>query len=89
MGLEALDRRDGAAVTFVCLQPGVARQMAVDQVLQHLQHRCDRLGLRGQQQARRDRLQRISTIVDAHFRLIVDGQKCCRGHRRGGARELV
>ena len=54
-GSEALDQRDGAAVAFVGAQPGIVQQMARDYALHHLQHRCDQLGLRGQQHAQRDR----------------------------------
>ena len=50
---KASDQRDGAAVTFVCLQPGAVQQMARDQALHHLQHWSDQLGLRGQQHAQR------------------------------------
>jgi len=52
---EALDQRDGAAVTFVCLQPGAVQKMARDQALHHLQHRGDQFRLRGQQQTPRYR----------------------------------
>nr|WP_234413820.1 hypothetical protein [Ideonella sp. A 288] len=52
---EALDQRDGAAVAFVGLEPGLPHQMARDHALYHLQHRRDQFRLRGQQQAQRDR----------------------------------
>jgi hypothetical protein len=52
---KALGQRDGAAVAFVGLELGTVQQMARDHALHHLQHRRDQLGLRGQQQALRDR----------------------------------
>ena len=54
-GAKALDRRDGAAVTFVGLEPGAAPQTARDQALHHLQHQRDQFRLRGQQQTQRYR----------------------------------
>ena len=64
---EALDQRDGAAVAFVGLEPGSLQQMARDHALHHLQHRRDQLGLRGQQQAQRDR-QRQHPLPHRHVR---------------------
>ena len=48
-GAKALDQRDGAALTFVCLQPGAVQQVARDQALHHLQHRRDQFRLSGRQ----------------------------------------
>ena len=42
-------------MAFVGLEPGAVQQMAAEHALDHLQHRGDQLGLRGQQQAQRDR----------------------------------
>jgi hypothetical protein len=43
-----LNQRDGAAVAFVDLEPGVIEQMPRDHALHHLQHRHDQVWLRGQ-----------------------------------------
>ena len=52
---EALDQREGAAQASVTLELSVVQQMPLDHTLHHLQHRRDRLELRGQQHAQRDR----------------------------------
>jgi hypothetical protein len=54
-GSEALDQRDGAALTFIGLEPRAVQQVARDHTLHHLQHRRDQFGLRGQQHTQRDR----------------------------------
>jgi hypothetical protein len=51
---EALNRRDGAAVGFVRLEPGLTGQVARDHAVHHLQHKRHRLGLCSQQQAQWD-----------------------------------
>ncbi len=64
---EALDERDGAAVAFVGLQAGALQQVPRHHALHHLQHRGDEFGLRGQQQAQRDR-QRQDPLAHRHVR---------------------
>jgi hypothetical protein len=65
-GSEALDQRDGAALTFIGLEPGAIQQVARDHTLHHLQHRRDELGLCGQQHAQRDR-QRQHPLPHRHM----------------------
>jgi len=64
---EALDQRHGAAVSFASLELGVAQHIAREHALQHLQHRCDQLGLRGQRQAQPYR-QRQDSLPHWHLR---------------------
>jgi hypothetical protein len=64
-GPEALDQRDGATMAFVGAQPASVQQVARDHALHHLQHRCDQLGLCGQQHAQRDR-QRQYPLAHRH-----------------------
>jgi hypothetical protein len=46
-GSEALDQRDGAALTFIGLEPGAGQKVTCDHALHHLQHWRHVLGLRG------------------------------------------
>lgn len=64
---EALNQRDGAAVGFVRLEPGLTEQAARDHAVRHPQHGCHQLGLCSQQQAQRDR-QRKHPLVHRHMR---------------------
>jgi hypothetical protein len=73
---EALDQRDGAAVTFVGLEPGSLQQMAREHALHDLQHRRDQLGLRSQQHAQLDR-QRQHPLPHRHIRDDVVHQMRC------------
>ena len=50
-----LDQRDRAAVGLVALETGLPEQVARDHALHDLQHGRHQLGLRGRQQAQRDR----------------------------------
>ena len=63
---EALDQRDGAAVGLVCLEASLPEQVARDHAVHDLQHRRHQLGLRGQQQAQRDR-QRQHPLAHRHM----------------------
>ena len=50
-----LDQRDRAAVGLVCPETGLPEQVAREHAVHDLQHGRQQLGLRGQQQAQRDR----------------------------------
>jgi len=63
----ALDQRDRAAVSLGGLQPGLIEQGARDDAVYDLQHRRHPLGLRGQQQAQRNR-QRQYPLAHRHTR---------------------
>ena len=74
---EALDQGDSATLTFVALEPRVVQQMPFNHQLQHLQHRRDQLGLRGQQHAQRNR-QRQQALAHRHVGDDVVHQVRCR-----------
>ena len=61
-----LDQRDRAAVGLVCLQARLFEQEPSHHVLHDLQHGRHQLGLRGQQQAQRDR-QPLKQMLLGHF----------------------
>ena len=83
---KALDQRDGAAVTFVSLEPRLPQQMSRDHALHHLQHRRDQFRLRGQQHAQRDR-QRQHPLPHRHVRDdVVDQVRSGLRHAPGAAR---
>ena len=50
-----LDQRDRAAVGLIALETRLPEQVARDHAVHDLQHGRQQLGLRGQQQAQRDR----------------------------------
>jgi len=64
---KALDQRDRAAVSLLGLQPGLIEQVARDHAVYDLQHGRYQLGLRGQQQAKRNR-QRQNPLAHRHVR---------------------
>jgi hypothetical protein len=82
---EALDQRDGAALSLVGGELGV-QQVARDHTLHHLQHWRDELRLRGQQHPQRDR-ERQHPLPHWHVRDdVVDQMRRRLRHAPGAAR---
>jgi len=88
---EALDQRERAAVSLLGLQPGLIEQEACDGAVYDLQHGPHQLGLRGQQQAQRNRQPNLANpfpLAHRHTRGDVVRQVGSRlGHAQSPARQ--